>query len=270
MVDPPRVPRKVAVIGGGPAGMRAAMTAAERGHRVTLFEKSPYLGGMLHHSDFAPMRWPLKEFKDYLIRQVKKGGVEVLLKTEATPDVIKARGFDAVILALGGAPIIPRIPGSDGNNVWNIGNVFHNEKKLGKNVVLIGSGEFGAGTGAYLAQMGHKVTVLASDRELVDRAGPHQVEIMLEAIAELDNFSYETGAVPTGISKKEVTYTDAKGVKKSVKADDVVIYAGLKSRKEEALKFYNAAPRVFIVGDCREVGNVRTCNRTAYAAASQI
>jgi 2,4-dienoyl-CoA reductase-like NADH-dependent reductase (Old Yellow Enzyme family)/thioredoxin reductase len=270
MVDAPRAPQKIAVIGGGPAGMRAAMTAAERGHKVTIYEKSPYLGGMLHHSDFAPMRWPLKEFKNYLIRQVEKGGVEVLLKTEATPEMIKARGFDVVILALGGAPIIPRISGADGDNVWNIGNVFDNEKKLGKNVVLIGGGEFGAGTGAYLAQMGHKVTVLAGGQELVDRAGPHQIEIMLEALGELPNFNFITEAMVTGIADGKVTYTDAAGKKKSIPADDVVVYAGLKSRKEEALKFVGAAPRFFTVGDCREVGNVRTCNRTAYGAASQV
>jgi hypothetical protein len=93
---------------------------------------------------------------------------------------------------------------------------------------------------------------------------------MLEAINELENFSYETGVLPTGISEKEVTYTDARGTKKSVKADDVVIYAGLKPRKEEALKFYGAAPRFFIIGDCRDVGNLQTSNRTAYGAAAQI
>jgi pyruvate/2-oxoglutarate dehydrogenase complex dihydrolipoamide dehydrogenase (E3) component len=225
---------------------------------------------MLHHSDFAPMRWPLKEFKDYLIRQVEKGGADVHLNTEATPEMIKAKGYDAVIVATGAAPIIPRIPGAEGDNVWNISTVFDNEKKLGRNVVLIGGGEFGAGTGGYLAQMGHVVTVLASSRELVERAGPHQIEIMLEAITHLDNFSYETDAIPTGISRGKVTYTDAKGTEKSVKADDVVIYAGLKSRKEAAMKFYGSAPRFFIVGDCREVGNLKTSNRTAFGAASQI
>jgi 2,4-dienoyl-CoA reductase-like NADH-dependent reductase (Old Yellow Enzyme family)/thioredoxin reductase len=270
MVDAPAVPLKVAVIGGGPAGMKAAVVAAGRGHRVTLYEKSSYLGGMLHHSDFAPMRWPLKEFKDYLIRQVEKSGVEVKLETAATPEMIKKKGFDAVVVAAGAEPIIPRIPGADGDHVWNVGNVYDNEAKLGKNVVVIGAGEFGAGTGAFLAQKGHKVTVLSSGRDLVPTAGPHQIEIMLEAITHLENFSYETGAIPTEISNGKVSYTDAKGSKKTVKADDVVIYAGRKARKDEAMAFYGAAPRYFIAGDCGEVGNVQTCNRTAFAAASQI
>jgi pyruvate/2-oxoglutarate dehydrogenase complex dihydrolipoamide dehydrogenase (E3) component len=262
--------QKVAVVGGGPAGMKAAITAAERGHKVTIYEKNSFLGGMLHHSDFAPMRWPLREFKDYLIRQVKKNGAEVHLETAATPEMIKVKGFNAVIVAVGAEPVIPRIPGADGENVWDIANVFDNEKKLGKNVVLIGGGEFGAGTGAYLAQMGHKVTVLASGRELVERAGPHQIEIMLEAITHLENFNYIIGAVTTGISKGEVTYIDAKGANNSVRADDVVIWAGLKSRKDEAMKFYGSAPRFFIVGDCHRVGDLHSSNRTAFSAASQI
>jgi pyruvate/2-oxoglutarate dehydrogenase complex dihydrolipoamide dehydrogenase (E3) component len=184
--------------------------------------------------------------------------------------MINAKDFDAVIMASGGEPIIPKIHGADGDNIWNIANVFDNEKKLGKNVVLIGAGEFGAGTGAYLAQMGHNVTVLASGRELVERAGPHQIEIMLEAITHLENFSYVTGAVATSISNGKVTYTDANGNEKSVKADDVVIWAGLKSRKDKAMKFYGSAPRFFVVGDCRKVGDLHSSNRTAFGAASQI
>jgi pyruvate/2-oxoglutarate dehydrogenase complex dihydrolipoamide dehydrogenase (E3) component len=216
------------------------------------------------------MRWPLREFKDYLIRQVKKNGIEVLLETTATPEMIKTKGFDAVIVAAGAEPIIPRIRGADGDNVRTVANVYGNEKSMGKNVVLIGGGEFGAGTGAYLAQTGHKVTVLESGRELVQRAGPHQIEIMLEAITHLDNFNYVTNAIATRISNGKVTYNDGRGNEKSIQADSVVVYAGLKSRKDEALKFYGSAPRYFVVGDCREVGNVQTCNRTAYAAASQI
>jgi thioredoxin reductase len=270
MVDPPRAPQKVAVVGGGPAGMKAAVVAAERGHQVTIFEKSPYLGGLLHHAEYAPMRWPLREYRDYLIRQVEKSGVEVLLKTSATPEMIKAKGFDVLIAAVGASPVIPRIPGADGDRVWNITNVYGNEKALGQKVVLIGSGEFGAGTGAYLAQTGHKVTVLSSGKELIKRAGPHQIDIMLESITHLPNFNFITEAIATGISKGKVAYKDAGGMEKTISADDVVLYAGLQSRKAEALKFSGAADRFFIVGDCREVGNIRTCSRTAYAAASQI
>jgi NADPH-dependent 2,4-dienoyl-CoA reductase/sulfur reductase-like enzyme len=270
MVDSPAAPQKVAVIGGGPAGMKAAIVAAERGHAVTLYEKSGVLGGLLHYTGNSPFRWPLRDFKEYLIRQVEKCGVAVHLKTEATPEMIKAKAFDALIVATGADPIRPRIPGADGKNVWDVVSVYANEKSLGKNVVLIGSGEYGVGTAGFLARAGHRVTVLTSGKELVQQAGPHQMEILLEAITALDNFDYILEANPSRISNGEVIYTDADDMEKSIPADDVVIYAGLKSKKDEALKFYGAAKRFFIIGDCRNVGSLQTCNRTAFAAASQI
>jgi 2,4-dienoyl-CoA reductase-like NADH-dependent reductase (Old Yellow Enzyme family)/thioredoxin reductase len=266
MVEPPASPKKVAVIGGGPAGMRAAITAAERGHKVTLYEKNGYLGGLLRHTDFASFQWPLRDYKDYLLRQVNKNGVQVLLNTEATPAMIKGKGYDAVLVAVGTDPVIAKIPGSDAGNVFNVSNVYGNEKALGKNVVVIGGGR-GAEIGLHLSQCGHKVTVLASSRLLVPQEGPHQ-GIHFEAS---DTFSYILQAVATRISDGKVTYQDAKGQEKTVQADSVVIFGGLKPRQDEAMKFSGSANGFFIIGDCTgNGGDVRKCNRIAFAAASRI
>jgi 2,4-dienoyl-CoA reductase-like NADH-dependent reductase (Old Yellow Enzyme family)/thioredoxin reductase len=266
MVEAPTLSKKVAVIGGGPAGMRAAIVAAERGHKVTLYEKNAYLGGMLRHTDFASFQWPLKDFKDYLIRQLNKNGVQVLLNTEATPEMIKKKGFDAVLAAAGTEPIIPKIPGADASNVWNIVNVYGNEKSLGKNVVVIGGGR-GAETGLHLSLCGHKVTVLVSGKQLTPREGPHQ-GINFQTS---DTFSYVLEATATSISNGKVIYKDAKGQEKSIPADGVVVFGGFKPRKDEALKFYGSANGFFIIGDCTgNGGDVRKCNRIAFAAASRI
>jgi len=270
MIDPPTASQKVAVIGGGPAGMRAALVAAERGHRVTLYEKSGQLGGLLRHADYTPYSWPLKEFKDSLVYQMGKVGVEVITGIEATPDMIRSKGFDAVIVALGSEPIIPRIPGADGRHVYNIIDVFPNEKKMGKNVVVIGGGRLGAEAGMFLARSGHNTTVMSSGEVLVPNEGPHQIQVLVKAYQDLENFSPLTGVVATGITKNAVTYTDADGNKKSLEADNVVLYAGLRARQDAALKFHGSARRFFIIGDCREVGTIHKCNRTAFAAASQI
>jgi 2,4-dienoyl-CoA reductase-like NADH-dependent reductase (Old Yellow Enzyme family)/thioredoxin reductase len=266
MIEAPTLSKKVAVIGGGPAGMRAAIVAAERGHKVTLYEKNGYLGGMLRHTDFASFQWPLKDFKDYLIRQLNKTGVQVLLNTEATPEMIKQKSFDAVLVAAGSEPIIPKITGADEGNVWNVVNVYGNEKSLGKNVVVIGGGR-GAETGLHLSQCGHKVTVLASGKQLTPPEGPHQ-GIHFQTS---DTFSYILEVTATGISNGKVAYQDAKGQEKSILADSVVIFGGLKPRKDEALKFYGSANGFFIIGDCTgNGGDIRKCNRIAYAAASRI
>jgi len=271
MIDAVTVSKKVAIIGGGPAGMKAAIVAAERGHKVTLYEKNYFLGGQLYHADFASFKWPLRDFKDYLIRQVNKAGVEVLLSTEATPGMIKAKGYDAVLIAAGADPVIPDIPGADGANVWTPLSVYGNQQALGANVVVIGGAEIGVETGMYLAENGHKVTVLTRQKELAPDATPiHYAEILRAAWEALGNFSYVTEATTTRITAKNVTYVDAKGKAQSIKTDSVVVSAGSRPRQDEAMKFYGSAGRFFIIGDCREVGNVQKCMRSAFATASLI
>lgn len=157
--------------------MEAAIVAAQRGHQVILYEKNYFLGGQLRHADFASFKWPLRDFKDYLIRQVNKAGVEVLLSTEATPEMIKAKGYDAILVAVGAEPATLDIPGAHGDNVWKPIDVYVREKELGENVVVIGGSEIGVETGMYLAENGHKVTVLTRQKELATDATPiHYIE----------------------------------------------------------------------------------------------
>ncbi len=271
MIDAPAAPLKVAVIGGGPAGMKAAVTAAERGHRVTLYEKNSFLGGLLRHADFYAFQWPFRDYRDYLIRQVNKNGIEVLLNTEATHDMIRSGGYDAVMVAVGAEAILPKMPGADGGNVYKVTDVYGNEKALGKHVVvLVGDGGLcGTQTGIYLAQNGHKVTALATGRILAVTEGAHS-QIPDSTFEGLD-FSHVLEAMPTSISGGNVTYRDAKGNEKSVKADSVVVYAGFKPRLDEVMKFSGSAIRFFTIGDCTgEGGNVQKVTRQAFAAASRI
>jgi 2,4-dienoyl-CoA reductase-like NADH-dependent reductase (Old Yellow Enzyme family)/thioredoxin reductase len=268
MIGAPVTSRKVAVIGGGPAGMKAALVAAERGHKVTLYEKGDTLGGLLRHADFASFQWPLKDYKDYLIRQLKKNGVDVQLKTTATPDMIKAKKYDAVLVAVGAEPVTPNIPGADGKNVYKAIDIFGSEKALGKNIVIIGGDLIGTETGMYLAENGHTVTVLTSSKELMKSEGMHQD---IDSYLDMKNFSFLTEATAKSISEGKVTYLDTKGIEKSITADSVVVYAGFRPKMDEALKFSGSAARFFTIGDCYEVGGmVQACTRTAFAAASQL
>jgi thioredoxin reductase len=268
----PTAPKKVAVIGGGPGGMKAAVTAAERGHSVTLYEKNGYLGGLLHHSDYSSYKWPLKNYKDYLVRMVEKAGVQVLLNTEATPDGIRSKGYDAVIAALGAAPYMTRIPGSDADNVYDVMAVYEKEKDLGRDVVVIGAGEYGVETAMFLAKAGHKTTILSSSKSLMKVERVHYPEYIVDAYDYLDNFHYLLEVMPKRISKGKVVYTDAGGKERTIKADAVVIYSGLKARQEEALAFFDSAVNAFYtIGDCTgRGGDVQKVIRNAYFVAAQI
>jgi 2,4-dienoyl-CoA reductase-like NADH-dependent reductase (Old Yellow Enzyme family)/thioredoxin reductase len=271
IIASPSASKKVAVIGGGPAGMKAASIAAERGHNVTLYEKNDFLGGQIRHADFSPFKWPLKDFKDYLVRRLNNLGVEVLLKTAASPEMIRAKGYDAVVVALGSEIIIPKIPGADGKNIWTILDVYGKEKSLGKNIAFIGGGQFGVETAMYLAKYGHNVTVLTSEKRLVQPTGPHQLSGMMETYQQMKNFIPVTEAVTTGISEGKVRYKDAKGVEKSIQADSVVIYAGFRPRQDEAMKYSGTTGQLFIIGECNGDGNgIQKSQRSAFFAASQI
>ena len=272
-IRPPSSVKKVAVIGGGPAGMKAAITASERGHKVTLYEKGDALGGLLRHTDYTQWKWTYRDFKDYLVRKVNKAGINVKLKTTATPEMIKSAGYDTVLVATGAEPVVSRIPGADGRGVFNIMDAYSNMKSLGKSVVILGAGTFGTETAICLAKDGIKVTVLASGKLMIpkEHIGPHNKENQIDIYENHPNISCVLESVATGISNGKVTYRDAAGNEKSVQADSVVIYGGLKPRMEEAMAFSGSAGQVLLLGDCTgQGGTVQKSIRSAYFTASQV
>ena len=264
-------PKRIAVIGGGPAGMQSALYCKERGHQVTLYEKQSKLGGQLYHSDYASFKWPVRRYRDYLIFQLQKQGIDVRMNTEATPEMIESENYDAVILALGATPKVPQIVGGD-TIPWNTLNVFGRESELGHRVVVVGGSECGVETALYLCENGHDVTILSRKKSLAHDATPiHYRETIVEKWAEYpDTFHSITNVSTTELAKDHVTYVDEQGESHTISCDDVVPLGGMRPHHKEAMEFWGTAPRVIQVGDCYKVGNIRTCNRTAYAAASQL
>ena len=267
-VEPPAGSKKVAVIGGGPAGMEAALVAAGRGHRVTLYEQADVLGGQMTHSDYASFKWPMRNFKNYLISQVKKSSIDLRLGVKATPELIKDEAYDAIILAAGGRHKFPDLPGVNGKNIWNPLAVYGHEKELGKKVVVIGGAETGMETALYLALNGHDVTILSRQDRIAHDAQPvHFREVFEQKWKSMNNFKAVTKARTTAIGKNSVTYTDAEGKSQTIAADDVVACGGLDSYQEGALEFAAMTDYFRIVGDCKRIKDVRSAMKSAYTAA---
>ncbi len=272
LIRPVTRKKRVAVIGGGPGGMRCAIDLADRGHSVTLYEASDSLGGAIRHSDHVPFKWTLKQYKDYLIAQVgKRVNITVKLNTPATPEQVEAEGYDAVVAAMGAVPVRPPIAGLDQIKAWYSAEAFGAADKMGERVVIIGGGEIGTEAGIHLAQNGHQVTVLEMRPKLaMDATKIHYREAVEMAWEAESNFTGITGARVTAATQDSVTYVDEQGAEHTLPADDIVVSAGMKPLQEQALAFYGSAPEFYLIGDAKAPGTVQTVTRQAFAVAHSI
>lgn len=153
-------PKKVVVVGGGPGGLKAAHTAALRGHKVILLEKEPELGGILKSEQALPFKHEMYELSLTFAKQCRDAGVEIRLNTEATKELLEKEAPDAVIIAAGSSPLVPPIPGIHGENVTIVNNYYLEKEKVGDEVVVLGGGLAGCEAAIHLAQEGKKVTIV--------------------------------------------------------------------------------------------------------------
>ena len=262
LVQAPGECKKVAIIGGGPAGMKAACVAADRGHQVTLFEASNRLGGMLHYAGYFSFKYPVKDYMNWLIGQVNKRPIDVKLNTKATPETVQ--GYDAVLVAIGAEPLILPVPGVEQAKVA-IETLGH-ENELGDSVILIGGGQVGCETALHYAKLGKKVTVMEMQSELApDASTTGRNELMTEIAAE-PNFISLTGAKCVSLTATSVTY-EKDGKQETITADSVVLSAGMKAKTQEADSFIGTALDFAEIGDCVRARTVEYATKEAYYAA---
>ena len=259
--------KKVMVAGGGPAGMQAAITASDRGHKVVLCEKGKRLGGTLLYAEHEYFKEDIRKLTEVLIRRVKKRPITVMLNTEVTPEVVEKIRPDVLIAAVGAEPIIPRIPGVNNGNVVVAASMY-DEAAIGRKVVVIGGGLVGCEEGLHLAHAGREVTIL----EMLDKAAPeapylHWLGLMkeLEKSAKL-----VTGARVTRVEGEGVYAVDEKGVERLYEADTVLLAVGLKSRTAVVESLRNSAPDFMVIGDCNKPATAMEAIHMGYFSAMDI
>jgi thioredoxin reductase len=249
MVQPPTKIKRVAVIGGGPAGLKAACTAAERGHQVDLYEKSDRLGGQLVHSDYISRKWSLRGFKDYLVRMCQKQGVHILLNTDATPERIDAGNYDAVIAAPGSRSKVDAVPVAPDAAPLGVLDLFGKEAQLGHHVVLVGGSMTAVDAALYLQETGHQVTILTRHNEAGYDYDRHSRDGFFAMWRSLENITTIPFAQATLIAADGVEYETKSGETQKVLCDSVVLSEGRIPLVEEAQKFMAPGRQFYVVGD---------------------
>ena len=288
----PAKPKRVAVIGGGPAGMEAALELARRGHSVTLFEQSDRLGGTLNFSDYVFFKDRIKKYRDYLVTQIIKSSVTVQLNMQAKPQILANEGYQDIINATGAKPVIPSISGirallNDGTALF-ARDIFGQEQHLGQSIVIIGAGAVGCETAIHLASLGKDVTLLEKETELLKdsllveereatlfylthRFSPDAKDFL--HLPPADNIHLRLGYTAIEISGQTVTITPADNkadVKETVFFDTLILSVGSQPDATCQQSLEKSGIPVIPIGDAIHSGSIYEAVKSGFRAAIQI
>ena len=269
-IQPAAQKKKIAVLGGGPAGLEAARVAALRGHDVTLFEKTTTLGGQLNIACVPPRKEEMRRAAQDLIHAVCNAGVHLCMGQTRTAEQLKDAGFEAVINAVGAHSAAPRIPGIDSVNVADAWKVLAGEQQVYGTVAVIGGGMVGCETAEYLAARGCKVSVI----EMMDKIAAGESVTILPTLLE----NYKTYGVEQYPSHKvkefrmdAVVCENKDGAEVTIPCDYIVLAMGARSNEFDAAALEKANIPVYSIGDAAgKAADISNAIRTGYDTACQL
>lgn len=297
-----QTPEKMLIIGAGPAGMEFARVSANRGHKVTIWERKDHAGGQFEVNSAPPGRHDFATFGKYLANECERLGVEIILNKDADADEISAAvdngTFDRVVVAAGAQPIAPKIPAEDGANVVQAWDVLLKKVHVGKNIVIVGGGAVGVETGEMLAEMGtltpealkflmlhqaetpeelykqmthgtKNVTIVEMQKRIGNDIG---VTTRWGMLARLKKYGVTTLASSKVVSirKTGVVIEKADGEQLEIPADTVVLAIGSLSNNTIYTKLQGKVEKLNLVGDAIKPAFIIDAVRSAYDAACAI
>lgn len=273
-VSPAPIKKKVAVIGGGPAGITAMQTLVERGHDVTLYEKSAEIGGNVKYAALLPSKKDIGQYLEYLKNQIQHTPAKVLLNTEATPELVAKENYDAIIVAIGSTPVTPDALGIDNQNIYWAPEAMASNANLGDDIIIVGGGAIGIEYAVHYAESGKRVTLLEITDKLTisgSSAGPLGGEYDLRESLKNERISVHFNTKLKSVSPNHALIENvATGIETQIPASAILLSAGMKPKSTEAQLFRPCAPatNVYLVGDCLDVNEIRSAVKTAFEVAA--
>lgn len=267
-VTPAAKSRKVFVAGGGVAGMQAALTAARRGHKVTLFEKSDALGGILKSEQAIPFKYEMYQLSLSLARMLEREQVTIRLNTALTPEILDREQPEALIIAVGSSPIVPPLPGMDGDNVVIVNNYYLEKDRVKDQVVVLGGGLAGCECAVHLGMEGKKVHLVEMRDALAVDCNIRHRPILMKQVEQFT--TVHTGCQGLRVTGEGLVCRNSEGEEILIPGQTVICAVGQRPNRAQvdALRF--GAPFVREIGDCARVSNITNAIYQGHHAALAI
>lgn len=278
-LEPVATAKKVAVVGGGPAGLEAAWAAAIRGHEVTLYDGAERAGGRLLLGSVPPFKETLAALADGLAARAMRAGVKMCLGRRADRQTIKSEQPDAVVIAIGGIPIRLEIPGADGPNVITVEELLTGKRVAVGSVLVIGGGIVGCEVAEYIwtrARAGDGTVTDVTVIEMLDRVAAHMPvtsrPFFLARLKE-QQIGMLTGSRVIQISLDGLTVVravDGAEVTEQIPGDSVVLATGYQADSAAVAQFLDIAPETYVIVDSADPRTIREAIAEGFATGCSI
>ena len=267
-VKPAAKSKKVLIVGGGVAGMKAAVTAAQRGHKVILCEKSDALGGILKSEQAIPFKYEMYQLSLSLGKQMEAEGVDIRLNTCVTPELVEEIAPDAMILAVGSNPIVPPLPGMDGKNVVIVNDYYLRKDEVEDTVVVLGGGLAGCECAVHLGMDGKKVHLVEMRDTLAPDCNIRHRPILMKQVEQY--VTAHTNCQGLRVTEEGLICRNAEGEEVLIPGKTVVCAVGQRANRAAVDELRGCAPWVREIGDCARVSNITNAIYQGYHAALDI
>ncbi len=267
-IAPAPVSKTVLVAGGGPGGLYAAYTAARRGHKVVLCEKEDELGGILRSEQALPFKYEMYQLAKTYARFCQNAGVEIRLNTLVDRAYVDNMAPDALIIAAGSRPLVPPIPGLDGDNVVIVNNYYKEKAKVGNDVVVLGGGLAGCECAIHLGQEGKKVHLVEMRDMLAPDANVRHRPLLLKEVEKYADV--HTGFKGLRVTEEGIICEDREGREVLIPGRSVICALGQRSRIDVVEALNGSAPFVRVIGDAAKVSTITNAVYWGYHAALDI